>query len=286
MSAPLVVVAGASGVIGAEVARELQARGIRVRALIREPARLSIEPEEIFVGNLLNPRALEGVCAGADAVVSCAGAPLAPSRPFAGRSETFHAVNDLGNRALLREAESAGVPRFAYVSLYAGRFLGMMECVRAHESFAAALRDSSVEPLVVRCTATFARLAELVERARKRGKLSVPGTGQAKTNPIHERDAAKALVDALDGHVHELDAGGPDTLTHQEIAQMAAEAAGGVPLRFTRLWRAQCRASLRRFAGRHGHDAALYRIAENEVDVAAPVAGERRLRDYFAALAG
>ena len=82
----------------------------------------------------------------------------------------------------------------------------------------------------------------------------------------------------------ELDAGGPDTLTHQEVAEMAAEAAGGVPLRFTRLWRAQCRASLRRFsgAGAHGRDAALYRLAESEVDVVAPAVGERRLGEYFA----
>lgn len=286
MSASLVVVAGASGVIGSEVVRELQAREIRVRALVREPARLTTEPEEIFVGNLLNPRTLEGVCAGADTVVSCAGAPLTPPRPFAGRSETFHAVNDLGNRALLREAESAGVRRFAYVSLYAGRFFGMMECVRAHESFAAALRDAPVGPLIVRCAPTFARAAELVALARKRGKLAIPGTGQAKTNPIHERDAAKAIVDALDSGAREVDAGGPDTLTHQEVAEMAAEAAGGVPLRFTRLWRAQCRASLRRFSGAHGRDAALYRLAESEVDVVAPAVGERRLRDYFAAMGG
>lgn len=286
MSAPLAVVAGASGVIGSEVVRELQARGVRVRALVREPARLSTEPEEIFVGNLLNPRTLLGVCDGADAVVSCAGAPLAPPKLFAARGETFHAVNDLGARALLREAETAGVRRFASVSLYAGRFLGMMECVRAHESFAAALLDSQTQPLVVRCAPTFARVAELVERARKRGRLSVPGTGQAKTNPIHERDAAIALVDALESRARELDAGGPDALTQQEIAEMAAEAAGGVPLRFTRLWGAQGRASLRRFAGRHSRDAALYRLAESEVDVVAPVAGKRRLRDYFGGMGG
>ncbi len=286
MSVSLAVVAGASGVIGSEVVRELQARGVRVRALVREPARLSTEPEEIFVGNLLNPRTLEGVCAGADAVVSCAGAPLASTKIFTGRSETFHAVNDLGSRALLREAETAGVRRFACASLYAGRFLGMMECVRAHESFAAALLDSQTEPLVVRCAPTFARVAGLVDLARKRSRLSIPGTGQAKTNPIHERDAAVVLVDALEGRARELDAGGPDTLTRQEIAEMAAEAAGGVPLRFTRLWPAQCRASLRRFAGRHGHDAALYRIAEGEVDVVAPAVGKRRLGEYFATVGG
>ena len=283
MSLSLVVVAGATGAIGAEVVRELQSRGSRVRALVREPARLTIEPEEIFVGNLLNPRTLEGLCAGADAVVSCAGAKLA-SGVFTYRSETFHAVDDIGNRSLLAEAEEAGVRRFGYVSIYGGRFLGVMEYIRAHESFAAALRVSAVDHLIVRPTVTFARFVPLVERARKHGRLSMVGTGQAETNPVHEADVAKALVDGLEGREHEVDVGGPEVLTWEEIAGIAAAAAGDVPVRFSYVWRAQLRASLRRFTGRHGYHSALYRIAEAEVDMVAPVVGEQRLEDYFASL--
>lgn len=283
MSLPLVVVAGATGAIGAEVVRELQSRGTRVRALVREPARLTTEPEEIFVGNLLNPRTLEGSCAGADAVVSCAGASFA-SRLFTYKVEAFFAVDDGGNRSLLREAEEAGVRRFGYVSVYGGRFLGMMEYVRAHESFAAAMRLSSIDHLIVRPTVTFARLVPLVERARRRGKLSMVGTGQAQTNPIHEADVAKALVDGLEGREEEVDVGGPEVLTWEEIAGMAAAAAGDADVRFSYLWRAQLRAAFRRFTGRHGYDSAVYRIAESAVDMVAPVVGERRLEDYFASL--
>ena len=281
MSIPLVVVAGATGAIGAEVVRELQARGSRVRALVREPARLTTQPEEVFVGNLLNPRTLQGVCAGADAVVSCAGAKLA-SNLFTYRAESFLAVDDGGNRSLLNEAEEAGVRRFGYVSVYGGRFLGVMEYIRAHESFAAALRMSSIDHLIVRPTVTFARLGGLVERARKRGKLSMASSGQAQTNPVHEADVAKALVDALEGRQQEVDVGGPEVLTWEEIAEVAAAAAGDAAVRFSYVWRAQLRSALRRFTGRHGYDSAVYRIAESEVDMVAPAVGERRLEDYFA----
>ncbi|MCY4447575.1 MAG: NAD(P)H-binding protein [Chloroflexi bacterium] len=283
MSFPLVVVAGATGAIGAEVVRELQSRGSRVRALVREPARLTTEPEEIFVGNLLNPRTLEGSCAGADAVVSCVGAKLT-LRMFTYKAEAFHAVDDGGNRSLLREAEEAGVRRFGYVSVYGGRFLGMMEYVRAHESFAAAMRMSSIGHLIVRPTVTFARLALLVEQGRKRGRLSLIGTGQAQVNPVHEADVAKALVDGLEGREDEVDVGGPEVLTWEEIGGLAAAAAGDADVRFSYLWRAQLRAALRRFTGRHGYDSAVYRISESAVDIVAPAVGERRLEDYFASL--
>ncbi len=285
MSLPLVVVAGATGVIGSEVVRELQARGSRVRAFVREPSRLTTEPEEVFVGNLLNPRTLEGLCADADAVVSCAGASLA-SKLFTFKAESFHTVDDAGNRSLLQEAEQAGVRRFGYVSIYGGRFLGMMEYVRAHESFAAALRMSSVDHLIVRPTITFARLRPLLERARNNGKLSMTGGGQGQTNPVHEADVAKALVDGLEGPEREVDIGGPEVLTWEEIAGLAAAAAGDVPIRFSYLWRAQVRAALRRFTGRHGYDSAVYRIAESEVDMVGPAVGERRLEDYFASFGG
>ena len=286
MTFPLVLVAGATGAIGSEVVRELQARGMRVRALVREPARLTTEPEEIFVGNLLNPRTLEGVCRDVAAVVSSAGAKFQPKLRFSAKGESFRDVDDIGNRNLLQEAIAAGVRRFGYVSAYGGKFLGAMEYIRAHESFGAALRSSGLDYLVVRPTMAFARVVPMVEDARKRGRVSRPGTGQAQTNPIHEADLARALVDALEGHTKELDAGGPDVLTHEEIAMMAAEAAGGASVRFTLMWQAQMRAGLRRFTGRHSFDSVLYRLAEADVDMVAPVVGEQRLGDDLAALGG
>ena len=281
-----VLVAGASGAIGSEIVRELQSRGSRVRALVRDPSRLTTEPDEIFVGNLQNPRTLEGACEGVEAVVSSAGAPLRPKRWFTGGRETFYDIDDAGNRNLLEKAAAANVRRFAYVAAYGGRFVGMMEYIRAHESFAAALRASGLDGLVVRPTTTFARLAPLAERARKKRKLSVVGAGQARTNPIHEADVAKALVDELDARSTDLDVGGPDVLTQGEIAELAAEAAGNARVVFTLTWRAQLQAVFRRFTGRHNYDVIVYQLAQTEVDVIAPAVGERRLRDYFAELAG
>ena len=82
-----------------------------------------------------------------------------------------------------------------------------------------------------------------------------------------------------------MDVGGPETLTWEEIADIAAAAAGDALVRFSFVWRAQLRVAMRRFTGRQGYDLALYRITEPVVDMVAPAVGERRLEDYFAPLA-
>lgn len=283
MNYPLVLVAGATGAIGSEVVSALQAQGTRVRVLVREPSRLSTQPEEVFVGNLENARTLEGVCEGVDAVVSTAGASLIVGR-FGRGQGTFFDVDDKGNRNLLRDAVENRVKRFAYVSVYGGRFMGMVEYIRAHESFAAALRDSALSHLIVRPTTTFSRFASMIAEAKRKHRIRLTGTGLTRTNPIHEGDVAMALVNGLNGDATDLDVGGPEVLTREEIANLVAAAVGGVQVQFGLTWRAQVRAGLRRFTGRHNFDVALYRLAENEVDTVAPSVGARRLSDYFASL--
>jgi len=65
-AAPLILVTGATGTVGREVVRALLARGARVRALVRAPARASALPPDVerVAGDLGDPaavaRALEG----------------------------------------------------------------------------------------------------------------------------------------------------------------------------------------------------------------------------------
>ncbi len=282
----LALVAGASGSIGNHVIHQLQERGIRVRALVRNPDKLTSSPEEIFVGNIQNSNAIEGVCSGVNYVISCAGAPLHYVNKFQTKGVTFHSIDEVGNLNLLKEAVKAKVKRFGYLSTFGGRFLGRLEYIRAHESFAASLTDANLNSFVVRSTITFSTLRSLIEQGTKSKKISIVGTGLAKTNPIAEVDVAKCLVNALHGKDNEIDIGGPDIYSYGELAQIASEKLGDIPIKFSLTWREQIKAGIRRFRGSHNFDVDLYRLALSATDIIAPTWGTQRLSDYYESTTG
>ena len=275
------LLAGGSGALGTALAGELKRRGYTVRVLTRSPVRVGATVDEVFVGDLTAPRTLAGSCKGVDLVFSCAGAPPRPLG-FYMRGNSYSAVDDFGNRGLLRAAMQAGVPRFGYVSVYGGRTLGANEYIRAHESFAAALRGSGLVYTILRSTAFFASLDSVLSKARKR-RPSVIGGGQARTNPIHHDDLAAACVDAVEGPEREIEIGGPRTYTRREIAEAALAAWGREPkVRNTSVMKAVWLNRLTILRGRHNHDISEYLTMMALQDAVAPEGGSITLEDYFA----
>ncbi len=276
--------AGASGRLGRLVVRRLKEEGHLVRALSRRPGRVrDIRPEELVRGDLRDPASLVGSCAGTDAVISCVGASLQPS--IRGDRASYMAVDFQGNRNLLSAAETEGVERFVYVSVHATPELSGTEYVEAHERFATLLGGSSLRSVVVRPTGFFYVFGDLLTMAR-RGLGLVIGSGDARTNPIHEADVADLCVEALPGTEAELAAGGPRVYTRREIAELAFDVLGRRP-RVVRVppWVFRSAASI--LAPANPRVAALLRfgVAASTHDVVAPARGDRDLRTYFEALA-
>ena len=60
----------------------------------------------------------------------------------------------------------------------------------------------------------------------KKGKVYLLGSGDQKANPIHGEDLAKVCVSAIASEDKEIEVGGPEILTHTEIANIAFEAVG------------------------------------------------------------
>ena len=116
-----IVLTGATGFVGRHVLRALLAGGWRVRALVRDPARLRLPtgtPEdavEVVLGDLADDAALARLMEGAEAVVHLAGLVAAA------REIDFYAVNAEGARRLAQAAARAGVRRFVHVSSLAAR---------------------------------------------------------------------------------------------------------------------------------------------------------------------
>ncbi|HUY81347.1 MAG TPA: hopanoid-associated sugar epimerase [Acidobacteriaceae bacterium] len=110
-----VFLTGATGFVGAHVARHLAEQGAQLRLLVRPTSNLAnIEGlgGETVVGDLLQPECLRTAMRGCDAVMHVA----ADYRLWVRDPKAMYAANVEGTRALLRIAGEEGVPRFVYTS--------------------------------------------------------------------------------------------------------------------------------------------------------------------------
>jgi dihydroflavonol-4-reductase len=106
---------GATGFVGAHVAKHLASRGAQLRLLVRPTSNLSnLEglQAETIVGDLLQPETLRSSIRGCDALMHVA----ADYRLWVRDPKTMYAANVDGTRSLLRIAREEGVGRVVYTS--------------------------------------------------------------------------------------------------------------------------------------------------------------------------
>lgn len=276
-----VLLAGATGAVGFEVLGLLRDAGHEVRALSRDPhrsRRLEGRASEVRVADATVPGALTNLCDGVEVVVSCLGANVGMSLR---ERRGFDAVDAAANLALLAEATRAGVRRFVYLAAALDVRTAKTRYIAAHERVVAALAGSGLSYSVVRPTGIFSAFADFPSMAR-RGRLPRIGSGEARTNPIHQRDVANAIVAVLEAGPSELTIGGPDVLTRRRIAELAFEAQGlpprllGVPAVLVRVL-----AVLLGLAHPRLGQMMAFVVDVSTHDCVAPVGGQRRLVDFF-----
>jgi len=277
-----IFVAGASGSVGFEVVRLAKTRGDFIRTLSRQPE--NARKLEGLADHVVLQDASAGVpgLEGIDTVVSVLGGSVAADHP---EKRSYRAVDFLANIKLLEAARAAGVRRFLYVSAHIEAGYRDTAYIRAHEEFVEVLRRTGLSYTVVRPTGIYPALSDFVRLAR-RGLGTVIGDGRSRTNPVHQQDVARTLVDLLDSGPAEISVGGPETLTRREIAELAFHVLGKqariihVPARVFRagakvvaLWNPRL-GELLDFAA-----------AVSTTDCVAPARGRLRLEDYFRTIA-
>lgn len=108
-------VTGATGFVGAHVARELAGQGADLRVLVRptsDPRNIEGLPGERVVGDLREPASIEKAMAGCDVAFHVA----ADYRLWVRNPEEMYRVNVEGTRALLTAARNNKVRRVVYTS--------------------------------------------------------------------------------------------------------------------------------------------------------------------------
>ena len=278
---PKVLVAGATGHLGKLVLREFKARGYWVRVLVRNPQRLGGDSElvdDVLAADATRPESLQGACDGVDVVFSSLGAPVTMARQS--HESAYTAVDYQGNRNILGVAKAASVQKFMYVSVFGARLFDHLEYVKAHEDFVRELQASGCAYVVIRPTAFFSAMTQVLDMARS-GRVFLIGDGQSKVNPIHEADLAKVCVDAATGQEREIRIGGPESYTRREIGELAFRVLGKRP-RFTSVppWLFNTLMQAVRPFNKRISALGTFGSAAMQVDVIAPAAGSHTLKRF------
>ena len=273
-----VLVAGATGYLGAFVAKEFKKRGYFVRALVRDPMKLmsaADDYDEIIKGDVTQSETLRTVCDDIDLVFSSVGITKQKS------GQTWKDVDYLGNTNLLDEAINAGVRKFIYVSVFNGAFLKKLEIVKAHEDFVDELESSGIDYTIIRPNGFFSDMSEILKMAQK-GSVYLFGDGESRVNPIHGADLAVICADAAANGIREINVGGPEVLTFRQIGHIAEDVLGQeVKIVTVPMWLANFAIAITRVFNRHAGELLAFFSYASTHDAIAPSAGSHTLKNYF-----
>lgn len=243
----MILLTGATGVIGSELLPQLLASGEDVRVLVREPKRLGPNrvDVQIALGDLADPFSMRHAMRGVETVVHLAATIRDQPRG------SIEELNGLATVRLLRSAERAGVKRFAFFSAMNATDFQRTRFFRAKALAEKAVHNSPLETLVFAPSIVYRPgdpWITLLERLALLPAVPVAGSGRASYQPIWARDVAAAVTSALDGNGNASGAGngrhelaGPETLTYDGIVEAVLEASGRdrplvhVPLPLVRL---------------------------------------------------
>ena len=225
----MLLLTGATGLVGRALLRRLTAAGEPVRCLVRDPRRLGAERVrvQIALGDLADPPSFRNAMRGVRTVVHLAGAIR--DQPLGSIEE----LNGIATWRMVQAAERAGVEHFVFMSA-----LGAVSHDRTRYLRAKALAERAVLACHVRHTVFAPSLyytpgdafLTLLERmAMVLPAVPVSGRGLALYQPIWTEDVAEAIAAALAGAGNgreRYELAGPQTLSYRQIAEIALRAAG------------------------------------------------------------
>lgn len=229
-----VAIAGGTGFVGGEIARELRRRGRSVVVLSSrgEVARGRLPDDvPIRVADVNDPEGLPEALAGVDALVISLAFPGLPiEQPEKGF--TFEQVDARGTERLVEAAEAAGVGRVVYMSGAGAGHGAKRHWFRAKAVAEDAVRRSRLAWTILRPTWVYGpgdvSLNRFLGFARVLPFVPLTNFGGQHLAPVFSRDVAALAADTLDGTAAEgrvFEVGGPETMTMREILHRAMDVA-------------------------------------------------------------
>lgn len=214
-----VLLLGATGFVGRGVAHKLLDSGHQLRVLVRDPmkaAAFKVRGAQVVVGDALNPQSVYQAAQGVEHIVDL----VAVRR---NRPQSYLAVNVDGPRIVGEVAKQAGVRSVVLVSAIGSRLDPHFKYFTSRWMGEQELAKTGVAGTILRFSFILAEEGGILndfERAIVGPFAIIPGSGEAKLQPILREDAARCISEAITkpdllGHIVEL--GGPEVVSYEHV---------------------------------------------------------------------
>jgi uncharacterized protein YbjT (DUF2867 family) len=225
----MLLLTGATGLVGSTVLRRLVADGTPVRCLVRDPRRLGPlrVRVQIALGDLTDPPSFRNALRGVHTVVHLAAAIRDQQRG------SIEELNGIATWRMVEAAERRGVERFVFFSALGASPHHRTRCLRAKALAEQAVQEAEIHSTVFAPSIIYAPgdpWLTLLDRLALLPVMPVSGRGRADFQPIWAEDVADCVVANLrDGGTaaHErIELAGPQTLSHNDIVRIVLRSLG------------------------------------------------------------
>jgi uncharacterized protein YbjT (DUF2867 family) len=223
----VLLLTGATGLVGSALLRRLTVRGDQVRCLVRDPRRLGAERVrvQLSIGDLSDPASWRHALRGVKTVVHLAATERDQPRA------TIEEIDGLAALRLLRAAERAGAERFLWLAPLGASPHHASRVHRAKALAERAVAASGLSTATLASSLVYAPGDRRLQRIDRIGAvlpvIPLMGSGAARMQPIWVEDVAECVLSALDrAHAGRFELAGPDVLDHREVVRLALRAAG------------------------------------------------------------
>jgi uncharacterized protein YbjT (DUF2867 family) len=224
----MILVAGATGLLGGEVCRRLITKGHAVRALVRETSdsakkqKLSDYGAATVTGDLKDRGSLLAACRGASAVISTASSTIS-RQP----GDSIETVDHQGQLDLVKAAKANAIDRFIFVSSRHDPLnpSPLSDAKRAVERGLHDLNHTILQPSFFMEVWLSPRLGFDYANARVR----IYGSGEGKVSWISFFDVAEFCVAVLDNKAayrSTIELGGPEVLSPLQVVRIFEQESG------------------------------------------------------------
>jgi uncharacterized protein YbjT (DUF2867 family) len=219
----MLLLTGATGLVGSTLLRHLLSEGTEVRCLVRDPRRLGAQRVrvQIALGDLTDPPSFRNALRGVQTVVHLAASIRDQPRG------SIEELDGIATWRMVEAAERQGVERFVFFSALGASTHHRTRCLRAKAVAEQAVREADLSSTVFASSIVYAPgdpWLTLLERLALLPVMPVSGRGRALYQPIWAEDVADCVIAALRGPDAERHAryelAGPETLSHNDIVQI------------------------------------------------------------------